>query len=240
MEHQEVVKIGHYTCNITSNNGQWRGVCVVPTPQGNITICAHASERAIAALLARRGGAEVGRWHFGRRLKKLARGKILRGITHGLHKIVNNKLVRKAMSAARFIPGYGPMISKAYGMARRVTNIADGLARGHRSARTAVRSIRRMAESHMDPRQRRRAHAVLGQLRSTYAMRYGLGPHRARASGEVMHLRGWRRSDLGPVTVVGAEHGARELWGALRYGVTAEPSKARVDYVRGQAILAGN
>ena len=235
---KEIVTIGHYTCEVMHNNGQWYGKCVVPTPKGNITICARASEAAIANALARRGGAEVGRWGFFKKIKRFARRKVLRGITHGLSKIVNNPLMRKAMSVAKFIPGYGPLISKAYKTARRVTNIADGLARGNRRSRTAVRSIRRMAQRHMNPRQRRRARAVLGQLRSTYAMRYGISPRtRGRVSGEVMHLRGWKRSDLGPISIVGAERGARDLWGALEIGVTAEPSRAKLDYVRGLEVL---
>lgn len=328
MTTHEIVKIGPYDCTITSAGGIWRGKMEIPMLNGEvITLHAKEDEKEIAKSfgIPPKGAAAGGWWS---KIKRFAKKKILRKITGGLKKVLNNPLVRKAMSVVKFVPGFGTAINSAYTMARKVTNIADGLARGNPRTRRAVRRIRHMAQTSTDPRMRRQAQGVVNQLRNTYSMRYGLRPNRSRrygrtpryarygrplrygqqggygrASGEedlgllldaaasgaapiegnddldmllaaasgavsdaapigdgdVENLanlvlseavkadaggeeigegRGWDRKDLGPISGVGAEHGFRDLWGAIKIGVEDAPSKARADYIEGQKLLA--
>lgn len=204
----------------------------IPTPSGrSIVLAAKLPMEVIRATLrqwapqiramlgndAESGSAEVvigrrrRRRRFGRRLRGLFRGKVIRKLGGVARKVLNSKVVRGAMKVARLVPGYGQAINAAYRTARKASNIAANLGRrGQRGdrARRAVRQLRSRAMPRIARRFGRssgeyaRVEDALDSIRTAYGARYGSALRRMANQGAVSGQR-----DMMIVT------GALALWG---------------------------
>jgi len=126
-----------------SRDGGWSGCVTIPTRSGEVTICASADERAVAAALRDTLTANVGdvfgdiSRSFGDLARGIAEGRVIERLGGAISEAMHNPFVNTILDVASIIPGVGAGVAAM----RTASNVVDSLRQGNAHTTAQVQSL---------------------------------------------------------------------------------------------------